>query len=135
MATIVRGDEPLADFFEPVLAKIPNDANRARAIEVLQWVERTYPRLGWRIAWNQPMATDHGTFIIGFSYAAKHIAVAGEGDIIADFAEELAARGISHGSKIFRLPWDEPIPYDFLAMVIDHNIEQKKDVTTFWRGF
>ncbi|QOQ38446.1 iron chaperone [Trueperella pecoris] len=133
MATIIRDGEPLASFFAPVLSKIALDSHRERAIEVLEWVERTYPQLGWRIAWNQPMATDHGTFIIGFSYASKHMAVAGEGEIIGVFADELRERGISHGTKLFRLPWEQPVPYDFLATVIEYNIEQKKDVSTFWR--
>ncbi|MCI7688841.1 hypothetical protein V3M69_03375 [Trueperella pyogenes] len=41
LATFTR--EPIADFLEPVLAKIPSKNNHARAIEVLEWAERTYP--------------------------------------------------------------------------------------------
>lgn len=133
MATTIRDGEPLADFFAPVFVKIPTEENRARALEILEWIERAYPQLGWRIAWNQPMATDHGTFIIGFSYARKHVAVAGEKKIMEVFANEFEDRGISHGTMLFRLPWDEPVPYDLLARIIDYNIADKKDVTTFWR--
>ena len=49
------------------LATIPNDANRARMVDVLVWVGLTYPELELRIACNQPMFTHHGTYIIGFS--------------------------------------------------------------------
>ncbi|MCQ4950818.1 hypothetical protein NE646_14380, partial [Bittarella massiliensis] len=37
-----------------------------------------FPDLTPKIAWNQPMFTDHGTFIIGFSAAKAHLAVAPE---------------------------------------------------------
>jgi uncharacterized protein YdhG (YjbR/CyaY superfamily) len=35
------------------------------------------------IKWNQPMFSDHGTFIIGFSIAKEHIAVAPEAVVIS----------------------------------------------------
>ena len=37
------------------LATIPNDDNRARMVEVLNWVAEHYPELELRVAWNQPM--------------------------------------------------------------------------------
>ena len=57
------------------LAAIPDD-NRERMVEVLVWVGLTYPELELRIAWNQPMFTHHGTYIIEFSAASKHMAMA-----------------------------------------------------------
>ena len=60
------------------LATIPNDDYRARMVDVLVWVGLTYPELELRIAWNQPMFTHHGTYIIGFSAASKHMAMAPE---------------------------------------------------------
>ena len=57
------------------LATIPNDDNRARMVEVLDWVTQHYPELELRIAWNQPMFTHHGTFIFGFSAGSKHMAM------------------------------------------------------------
>lgn len=133
MATIIRDDEPLGEFFEPLLSKIPVEENRARALEVLEWIEATFPQLGWRIAWNQPMATDHGTFIVGFSYAKKHMAVAPEFAGMERFADELDERGISHGTMMFRLPWADPVPFDLLEDIIRFNIKDKKGVSTFWR--
>ena len=58
------------------LATIPNDDNRARMADVLVWFGLTYPEMELRIAWNQPMFTHHGTFIIGFSTASQHMAMA-----------------------------------------------------------
>ena len=60
------------------LATIPNDDNRARMVEVLNWVAEHYPELELRVAWNQPMFTHRGTYIIGFSAASKHMAMAPE---------------------------------------------------------
>lgn len=57
------------------LATIPNDDNRARTVEVLDWVSHIFPELELRIAWNQAMFIHHGTYIIGFSAASKHMAV------------------------------------------------------------
>ena len=34
------------------LATIPNDNNRSRIVEVLNWVAEHYPELELRIAWN-----------------------------------------------------------------------------------
>ena len=61
------------------LETIPNDDNRARMVEALNWVAEHYPELELRIAWNQPMLTHHGTYIVGFSAASKHMAIAPEG--------------------------------------------------------
>ena len=57
------------------LDTIPQDDKRDRMVEVLDWVASTYPQLELRIAWSQPMFTHHGTFIIGFSAASKHMAM------------------------------------------------------------
>ena len=59
------------------LAAIPDD-NREQMVDVLVRVGLTYPELELRIAWNQPMFTHHGTYIIGFSAASKHMAMAPE---------------------------------------------------------
>ena len=52
---------------------LPNDDKRARMVQVLNWVAQHYPELELRIAWNQPIFTHHGTYIIGFSAASKHM--------------------------------------------------------------
>jgi uncharacterized protein YdhG (YjbR/CyaY superfamily) len=62
--------------FEEYIAQIVNPENQARMREVLDWVAQKFPNLAPRIAWNQPMFTDHGTFIIGFSASRHHLAAA-----------------------------------------------------------
>mgnify|MGYP005952133305 CR=1 FL=1 len=63
--------ETLADY----LAQAKAPQRRVRMAEVLEWAERTFSGLELRVAWNQPVFTDHGTFIIGISVSAGHLAV------------------------------------------------------------
>lgn len=65
--------------FEDYLDGTKDPLHRARTEEVLGWVMEKYPRLVPKIAWKQPMFTDHDTYIIGFSVSGKHLAVAPSG--------------------------------------------------------
>ncbi|WP_240333987.1 iron chaperone [Rothia sp. ZJ932] len=126
-------DEKLLDFFAPILGRISDDEYRARAAEVLLWVHETFPELGVQIAWNQPMFTHHGTYIIGFSYASKHLSVAPEQAGINHISQELDKQGISYTPNLFRLPWTQEPPYELICRVIAFNIEDKAEITSFWR--
>lgn len=119
--------------FAEYTAKITNPEHKARVEEVLNWVMTKYPKLGTRIAWNQPMFTDHGTFILGFSTAKKHLSVAPERAAINHFSDEIEAAGFEHSKELIRIPWDGPVPYTLLAHIIDFNISEKVDCKTFWR--
>lgn len=120
-------------FYDDYLAKIENPDHRQKMAKVLRWVEERYPNLVGKIAWNQPMFTDHGTFIIGFSVAQKHFAFAGEDEIIAVFGPEFDRLGLFYGKKLVRVSFDQEVPYDLLAKVIEYNIADKQDCQTFWR--
>lgn len=119
--------------FQPYLDKVDDDMQLARVSEVLAWVGQTFPQLGKRIAWNQPMFTDHGTFIIGFSRAKGHLAVAPEYVALQKLSSELDAAGYNHTTMLFRIPWDKPVDYDLLRRIIEFNIADKAETTTFWR--
>lgn len=119
--------------FLPYLEKITNPAHLARVKEVLEWVFQTFPNLEARIAWNQPMFTDHGTFIIGFSVSAPHMAISPEGAGMVHFKDEIAKAGYSQGKMLFRIKWEEPVNYELLKSIISYNIEDKADCNTFWR--
>ena len=101
--------------------------------EVLVWVNDTFPTLAPKIAWNQPMFTDHGTFIIGFSVAKGHFAISPEAQGIAAFSDDIAKSGYSQTSNLFRIKWDQPVNFNLLERIIRYNIEDKKGCTTFWR--
>lgn len=115
------------------LATIPNDANRARMVEVLNWVADRYPELQLRIAWNQPILTHHGTYIIGFSASSKHMAMAPERATMIHFEPVMRERGTDFGKMFARQPWDKPFDYELLDAVIQHRLKEKRDVTSFWR--
>ena len=115
------------------LETIPNDDNRARMVDVLVWVGLTYPELELRIAWNQPMFTHHGTYIIGFSATSKHMAMAPERATMIRFEQVMRERGTDFGTMLARQPWNKPFDYELLDAFIQHQLTEKQDVTSFWR--
>ena len=121
------------EVFAEFLAKIADPQQRARMEEVLGWVATEFPALSPRIAWNQPMFTDHGTFIIAFSVAKKHFAVAPEYAGILHFAEEFEKAGYAYSNQLVRFPWDRPVDYALLQRMIEFNRVEKADCSTFWR--
>ena len=118
--------------FAEYLASI-NPEHRARTEEILGWVMERFPNLATRIAWNQPMFTDHGTFIIGFSVAKHHLAVAPERAVIERFPDEIAQAGYDHTKELVRIPWDSPVDYSLLEKLIEFNIADKAGYSSFWR--
>lgn len=119
--------------FEDYLATVEKEENRSRLRDVLDWVKESFPQLEEKIAWNQPMYTDHGTFIIGFSVSKPHFSVAPEAKGMQIFSQEIAESGYSQGSNLFRIKWSDPVDYPLLARIIRYNIEDKERCTTFWR--
>ena len=53
------------------------------------------------------MFTDHGTFIIGFSVAKKHLAVAPERAGIERFSDDILQAGYTHSKEILRIGWTQ----------------------------
>ncbi|HSK67871.1 MAG TPA: iron chaperone [Candidatus Limnocylindria bacterium] len=119
--------------FKPFLDKLENPLHRARAEEVFSWIIAHFPGLGRRLGWNQPMFTDHGTFIVSFSAAKHHLAVAPEPAAMERFAQDIGKAGYSASMMLYRVPWDKPMDYELLRRIIEFNITDKKDVKTFWR--
>lgn len=115
------------------LATIPNADNRARMEEVLDWVAQHYPELELRIAWNQPMFTHHGTYIIGFSASSKHMAMAPERATMIRFEQVMRERGTGFGTMVARQPWNKPFDYELLDAFIQHQLAETQDVASFWR--
>ncbi|WP_296561628.1 hypothetical protein [uncultured Acetobacterium sp.] len=77
--------------------------------------------------------SDHGTFIIGFSIAKGHIAVAPEALVISLFEKEIEQAGYSHTKELFRIKWTDQVDFDLLHKLVNYNIENKKDMIKFWR--
>lgn len=100
---------------------------------ILNNMKEKFPQLKEEIKWNQPMFSDHGTFIIGFSVAKGHIAVAPEEVVIRRFEKEIEEAGYSHTQELFRIKWKDEVDFDLLYNMVSYNIEDKKDMTKFWR--
>lgn len=113
-------------------ATIPNNDNHARMVDVLVWVGLTYPELELRIAWNQAMFTHHGTYIIGFSAASKHMAMAPERTTMIRFEPVMRERGTDFGKMLARQPWNKPFDYELLDAFIQHQLNEKQNITSFW---
>lgn len=100
--------------FAEYLEHIDNPQHRARTQEVLAWVTKKFPNLMAKIAWNQPMFTDHGTFIIGFSVAKHHLAVAPEKAGINHFSELIVQAGYDHTKQLVRISGIVPLISHYL---------------------
>ena len=122
----------MEDFLE-FIEHINNGQQRARTQEVLEWVKSQFPNLEARIAWNQPMFTEHGTFIIGFSVSSKHLAVSPERAGMVRFTNEITKAGYSQIKMLFRIRWEEPVNYILLDQIIRFNCIDKAECKTFWR--
>jgi uncharacterized protein len=120
--------------FEEFLAGIDDPLHRGRTEEVLTWVKNKYPYLATEIKWKQPMFTDHGTYIIGFSVSKKHLAVAPESVTITHVEDEIISAGYEYTKEIIRIPWKSPVEYTLLEKMIDFNIHDKAQCSTFWRA-
>ncbi|ALC81928.1 MULTISPECIES: iron chaperone [Bacillus] len=121
------------EVFVKYLAGIDHPDNRGRTEGILAWVANKFPNLEAQIKWNTPMFSDHGTFIIGFSTAKHHLSVSPEEVVIAHFADDIAQAGYSATKGLFRIPWNEPVNYELLEKMIEFNIQDKADCSTFWR--
>ena len=121
------------EVFAEYLANIDNPQHRERTEEVLAWVTTNFTKLEPKIAWNQPMFTDHGTYIIGFSTAKNHLAVAPENAGINHFAGEIVQAGYDHTKQLVRIKWSSPVDFSLLEKMIEFNILDKADCSTFWR--
>ena len=121
------------DVFAEYLAAIENPQHRARVEELLAWIPTKFPNLVPKIAWNQPMFTDHGTFIIGLSVSKQHIAVSPEAAGISHFSEDILKSGYTHSSNLFRIKWESPVDYALLEKMIAFNMSEKADCSAFWR--
>ena len=121
------------EVFAEYLAGIVDPEQRGRVEEVLQWVMKRFPDLTPRVAWSQPMFAHQGTFIIGFSVAKQHMAVAPERVTLDRFSEDITASGYDRTKELMRMPWKKPVDYSLLERIIEFNIEDKAGCPTFWR--
>lgn len=117
---------------ETFFASLADESKQEKLEQVFTWISKTYPNLQQKIAWNQPVYTDHGTYIVGFSAAKKHFALAFEAPTMQEFEAELATKKVDRSKMLIRIPWQAEIDYDLLSRMIEFTVKNKKDVNTFW---
>lgn len=110
------------------------DIEKKNKIEaLLTWVNDNFSYLTPKIAWNQPIFLDHGTFIIGFSYSAKHISIAIEIPHLERFKNSILQNGYKCSKALFYIGWNEMINFSLLKEIIQYIIFDKKDCNSFWQ--
>jgi uncharacterized protein YdhG (YjbR/CyaY superfamily) len=119
--------------FQMYINNIDDPDKRTRMEGIFDYLRKAFPQLKEEVKWNQPMFTDHGTFIIGFSIAKVHIAVAPETAAINHFEKEIEEAGYSHTKQLFRIKWTDKVDYDLLQKITSFNILDKKNMVKFWR--
>jgi uncharacterized protein YdhG (YjbR/CyaY superfamily) len=125
--------ERISNVLQMFLDSIDESDKRERMEDILKYIKENFPQLKEEIKWNQPMFSDHETFIIGFSVAKGHIAVAPEAVVISLFEKEIEEAGYSRTKELFRIKWTDKVDFDLLHKMVAYNIENKKDMIDFWR--
>ncbi len=123
--------ETLDDFLET----IDKETHREKLKNVIQTILENYPELTMEIKWNQPMLLykDNGSFILGFSKAKPHFAISPEKYTLDTFADDIKAAGYQMTKMFLKIKWTDEVNYDLLYRIIDFNIKDKKDSSSFWR--
>jgi len=106
---------------------------RLRMEEVFHWIAEKFQNLESEIKWNQPMFMDHGTFIIGFNMAKQHMSFTPEEAVVTIFSEDIKKSGYDHTKGLIKIKWTDDVNYDLLERIIEFNIKDKADCTTFFR--
>lgn len=119
--------------FAPFLQSIEKPSHRERLTMILQDIKDTFPELEPVIKWNQPMFVTHGTYIIGFSVAKAHLAMAPEIACLEKFASEINQAGYQTTKQLVKIKWTDPVDVELIRSMVRFNIEDKQGMTTFWR--
>ncbi|MGI6732629.1 MAG: iron chaperone [Anaerovoracaceae bacterium] len=119
--------------FQEYLNRIENPEHKERMEGLLRHIADKYPDLKREIKWNQPMFSDHGTFIIAFSISKQHVAVAPEAVALDRFDEKIKQAGYTRTKMLFRIKWTDELDFGLIDEIIEYNIEDKKDMKKYWR--
>lgn len=119
---------------EEYFAKQKPGMQTERLQDLCEQIHEHFPQLVPVVKWNQPMFTDHGTYIIGFSQAKKHFSVAPEQTAMKAFHDEIQKDGYAQTANLFRIEDSQPVNTDLIFSLIRFNLEHKKDTKTFWES-
>jgi len=123
----------MMDTFDEYIETIKSEQAKEIMVNLLKHIKTTYPNLKEKIGWNQPMFTDHGTFIIGFSLAKNHLAIAPEAKAVQHFEARAKKQGFQTSKQLIKIRFDQAVDYALIDQIIEYNINDKKTVQHFWR--
>jgi uncharacterized protein YdhG (YjbR/CyaY superfamily) len=119
--------------FEEYMNVIENKENKTKFREVLEFMIQEFPHLETVVKWNQPMFLDHGTYIIAFNVTKNHINIAPEKATMIHFDELIKSKDVKQTMMFIQMKWNKPIDFELIKEVVEYNITEKKDTTSFWR--
>lgn len=122
-------------YFNDYLNTIEQPEHRKKMEAIFSWVDETFPELEKVVKWNQPMYTHHDTYIIGFSKAKAHISVSPEAAGMKPFTQRFETDGYTYTENLFRIKWTDEVDYLLLKDIIEFNLKDKAETTTFWRNY
>ena len=76
------------------------------------------------------MFTDHGTFIIAFSFAKNHFSIAPEKQRFVPL-KNIQEAGYVYTDNVIKVPWKSVINWELIEQLISFNIEDKKVMINF----
>ncbi|NLW28982.1 MAG: iron chaperone [Erysipelothrix sp.] len=121
------------DKVKQFLSTIEDTTKRKRFESIIKSIHESFIHLDMDVKWNQPMFIDQGTFIMAFSVAKAHLAVAPEAAVIQQFKDEIEKAGYSYTQELFRIKWSDEVDLELLKRIVAYNIETKKNHSKFWR--
>lgn len=119
--------------FEAFLNTINVPEHKYRLEMILSEVKRQFPTLEYVVKWNQPMFVAHGTYIIGFSVAKAHLAIAPERACKEAFQDRIKAVGYQTTKELVKIKWSESVDLQLIFDMVRYNVEDKDALTRFWR--
>lgn len=119
--------ETINDYLEQI-----NEVEHRFKLEgVINYIKDKY-NLDFKIGWNQPMLTDHGTYIIGFSVAKNHFSIGLEARNIELFKNDISVAGYDYSKMLFKIKWNQEVNYQLIDKIVEYTIKDKQDIKTFW---
>ena len=119
--------------FDEFVQAIPNENIKSKLTLMIDFIKDNYPELQLVMKWNQPMFVYDKTFIIGFSTAKKHLNVAPEEVALKRFSKEIEKAGYHQTKMLLQIKETQSIDFSLIKDLVEFNIAEKKDMTTFWR--
>ncbi len=117
---------------EEFIKQSPNEDQKERMRQMIEWTVKTFPKGHFEIKWNQPMFLLNNTYIIAYSYSKNHITVGCEGYDMELFRNKIE-QVYKTGKMTFKIMNNEEINFALLEELISFKMKDKEYSTSFWK--